>query len=46
MRKTDKKYDLKTAIINAIRNNATEHIDPPITNIGYKGIYKTSTEIF
>jgi hypothetical protein len=45
LRKTDKKYDLKTAIINAIRNNANEHINPPITNIGYKGIYKTSTEI-
>ena len=45
LRKTDKKYDLKTAIINAIRNNATQHINPPISNIGYKGIYKTSTEI-
>jgi hypothetical protein len=45
LRKTDKKFDLKTAIINAIRNNATEHINPPITNIGYKGIYKTSSEI-
>lgn len=45
LRKTNKTYDLKTAIINAIRNNATEHINPPITNIGYKGIYKTSSEI-
>jgi hypothetical protein len=43
--KTDKKFDLKSAIITAIRNNATEHINPPITNIGYKGIYKTSFEI-
>lgn len=45
LRKTNKTFDLKTAIINAIRNNATEHINPPITNIGYKGIYKTSSEI-
>jgi len=45
LRKTDKKIDLETAIITAIRNNATEHINPPITNIGYKGIYKTSSEI-
>lgn len=45
LRKTDQKNDLKTAIIIAIRNNATEYINPPITNIGYKGIYKTSSEI-
>lgn len=45
LRKTNKTFDLKTAIITAIRNNATEHINPPITNIGYKGIYKTSSEI-
>jgi Domain of unknown function (DUF4872)/Butirosin biosynthesis protein H, N-terminal len=43
--KTDKKYDIKAAIIAAIRNNAIEFINPPITNIGYKGILKTSTEI-
>lgn len=43
--KTDKKINLQTAIITAIRNNATEHINPPIANIGYKGIYKTSSEI-
>ena len=45
LRKTDKRIDLQTAIITAIKNNATEHINPPITNIGYKGIYKTSSEI-
>lgn len=45
LRKTDKIIDLQTAIITAIKNNATEHINPPITNIGYKGIYKTSSEI-
>ncbi len=43
--KADKSFDLKTAILTAIRNNATDYINPPITNIGYKGILKTSTEI-
>jgi len=43
--KTDKKFDLKTSIITAIRNNASDYLNPPITNIGYKGIFKTSTEI-
>jgi hypothetical protein len=42
---TDKKADLKTSIITAIRNNANDYLNPPITNIGYKGILKTSTEI-
>lgn len=45
LRKTDEKFDLKTAVLTAIRNNATEYINPPITNIGYKGILKTSSEI-
>ncbi|MBL7992084.1 MAG: BtrH N-terminal domain-containing protein [Candidatus Kapabacteria bacterium] len=45
LRKTNKKFDLKTAILAAIRNNATEYINPPITNISYKGIFKTSSEI-
>jgi hypothetical protein len=45
LRKTDKNFDLKTAIRNAIRNNAAVYINPPITNIGYKGILKTSSEI-
>lgn len=43
--KTEKKYDLKVAILNAIRNNSTDYINPPINNIGYKGILKTSKEI-
>ncbi len=45
LQKTGKNFDLKTAIVTAIRNNATEYINPPITNIGYKGILKTSSEI-
>lgn len=43
--KTDKKFDLKSAILNAIRHNSTDYINPPINNIGYKGILKTSNEI-
>jgi len=42
---TGQKYDLRTSIPTAIRNNAAEYLNPPITNIGYKGILKTSTEI-
>lgn len=42
---TDKKFDLKNAIPSAIRNNAAEYLSPPIANIGYKGILKTSSEI-
>jgi hypothetical protein len=45
LKKTDKKYELKKAIVTAIRNNATDYINPPINNIGYKGILKTSKEI-
>jgi hypothetical protein len=45
LKKTDNNFDLKTSIIKAIRNNANDYINPPITNIGYKGILKTSTEI-
>ncbi|ETZ22311.1 BtrH N-terminal domain-containing protein [Pedobacter sp. V48] len=43
--KTGHDFDLKNAIITAIRNNAADYLNPPITNIGYKGILKTSTEI-
>jgi hypothetical protein len=32
-------------IVSAIRNNAHEFLNPPISNIGYKGILKTSKEI-
>lgn len=45
IRKTDKKSDLNDAIVTAIKNNAKEYLNPPITNIGYKGIFKTSSEI-
>ncbi|GAB5551416.1 MAG: BtrH N-terminal domain-containing protein [Saprospiraceae bacterium] len=37
--------DLKPVIQQAIFNNASEFLNPPITNLGYKGIYKTSAQI-
>jgi len=42
---TNKKYDLKKEIIQAISNNAKNYLNPPIQNISYKGILKTSKEI-
>lgn len=43
--KTSKTYDIKEIIIAAIKNNAKAYINPPIQNIGYKGIFKASNEI-
>ncbi|HMP74381.1 MAG TPA: BtrH N-terminal domain-containing protein [Kiritimatiellia bacterium] len=37
--------DLCTAIPQAIRRNAEDYLNPPIQNLGYKGILKTSIEI-
>lgn len=45
LRKTDRDFDLKKAIVTAIKNNAKEYLNPPISNIGYKGIFKASSEI-
>lgn len=43
--KTENKFEIKNAVLTAIRNNAIDYINPPINNIGYKGILKTSLEI-
>ena len=43
--KTDKNYKLDEVIKDAIIRNAKDYLNPPIKNIGYKGILKTSTEI-
>lgn len=43
--RTDKDFQLDIAIKTAIKNNAKEYLNPPIKNISYKGILKTSTEI-
>ena len=45
LRKSDKNFDLKNAIVTAIKNNANDYLHPPIANIGYKGIIKASSEI-
>ena len=45
IQKTNKGYDLKETIVKAIKNNAKDYLSPQISNIGYKGILKTSTEI-
>ena len=38
-------FDLKETILQAIKNNSKDYLNPAISNIGYKGIYKTSKEI-
>lgn len=43
--KSGKGYLIEDAILTAIKNNAKDYLNPPIKNIGYKGILKTSTEI-
>jgi Domain of unknown function (DUF4872)/Butirosin biosynthesis protein H, N-terminal len=43
--KRDSNISLKAAVLVAIKNNAADYLNPPISNIGYKGILKTSTEI-
>ena len=45
LRQTGENFDLNKAISTAIRNNATDYLNPPIINISYKGILKTSSEI-
>jgi len=45
LQKTRQKFNLSEAIVTAILNNVTEYLNPPIKNIGYKGILKTSVEI-
>jgi hypothetical protein len=45
IQKTNKDYDIKNTIIIAIENNAKDYLNPPISNIGYKGVFKASKEI-
>lgn len=46
LKRADRSFDLESAIKTAIRNNAEDYINPPINNIGYKGILKASKELF
>lgn len=41
----NKNVNLKKIIVEAINRNANSYLSPPITNIAYKGILKTSNEI-
>jgi hypothetical protein len=41
----NKKYNITESIQTAIANNVNEYLNPPIKNLGYKGILKTSVEI-
>lgn len=43
--KNGQDYDLKQAIKTAIGNNTNLYLNPPIKNLGYKGILKTASEI-
>lgn len=45
LQKSEEHIKLADAIVTAIQNNATTHLNPPIKNLGYKGILKTSTEV-
>lgn len=42
---TDELPDIKSIIRKAINKNATDFLNPPIKNLGYKGIEKTAHEI-
>jgi len=43
--KKNEGYNLEISVKNAIYNNALDFLNPPIKNIGYKGILKASVEI-
>lgn len=43
--KGGKTTEIDRCLKKAIRGNATEYLNPPIANIGYRGIAKTATEI-
>ncbi len=37
------RFDLEQVLVSAIRKNARTYLNPPITNLGYKGILKAAT---
>lgn len=45
IRQTDEKVVLEKAVLDAISNNAKDYLNPPINNVSYKGILKTSVEV-
>lgn len=45
LQRTEQNFCIEDAILRSIKNNANDYLNPPITNIGYKGILKASSEI-
>lgn len=45
LEKGSEPFDLKEAVCKAIAANARDYLNPPISNIGYRGIKKTSVEL-
>lgn len=45
LQKNGSELNLADAICSAILNNVSDYLNPPINNIGYKGILKTSFEL-
>ncbi|KWT90953.1 BtrH N-terminal domain-containing protein [Candidatus Magnetominusculus xianensis] len=37
--------DFREAVLTAIRNNAADYLNPPIKNLGFKGVLKAADEI-
>lgn len=44
-KESEESFDIKELLPKAIRSNAVDFLNPPIKNIGYKGIQKAGTEI-
>jgi len=45
IQRTRKDYELMNAIKTAVKNNANDYLNPPIRNVGYRGILETSARI-
>lgn len=43
--KTEKLPEMRNVLISAIQRNACEYLNPPISNISYRGIEKASKEV-
>jgi hypothetical protein len=41
----NEKFNLPDAVMAAVRANAQRYLNPPISNVGYRGIAKTSKEV-
>lgn len=43
--KTDELLEMRNVLVSAIQRNAREYLNPPISNISYRGIQKASKEV-